>query len=100
MARVILSTTTVTSIVGSDIDILTYYDGSLPDINLAFLGSESGSRGGTAYVEGDGVVDYNELGVSSLFVYLDESTGDVYIDSVDSSNYSIDAQTGQLQYTT
>lgn len=99
---VILSTLTNTTRIDSDIEIYTYYQpfSELPDIIQAFIAESPASLSGVGYVEGEGIVEYVSGGASGLTIYINESTGEVSIDSSDATSYSIDSATGQLQYTT
>ena len=94
---VILNTSTTFTKVGSDISIYTeYVDPETGSIISVFIADETGSLLSVPYVEGEGVAN---ISGSSLDIYLDPQTGNVYIDSDDANSYSIDPQTGQLQYT-
>lgn len=100
----VIPSSTVTSIVGTDITILTRYREEsdvniLPDTILAFITNQTASYDGVSHVEGELIIEMknNPLQID----YSIDSDGNliVFSNQGDESNYSIDNQTGQLVYT-
>lgn len=93
--KVTLDTITTAATIGSNMLLRTSYFLITPI--LAFIASVVGSLNGIRYTEGDGIIaNYGDDDVS---FYL---TGEGYLIATgsDAGKFSVDPDTGQLQYTT
>jgi hypothetical protein len=93
-----LNVSTITTIIGSDLTINTFYvSGSPPDILSSQVTNTTGSLSGVSFVEGELLIE-SKIGTTSLSFFLNPD-GTFSIDSTDSANYSINSD-GELIYTT
>ena len=99
----VITSSTVTSIVGSDISIITSYrevtdTNILPDTISAFIGDKVATFDGISYIEGELIIQMknNPLQID----YSIDANGNlvVFSNQGDENKYSIDSNTGQLIY--
>lgn len=99
----VITSSTVTSIVGSDISIITSYREAtdtniLPDTISAFIGDKVATFDGTNYKEGELIIQMKNN--PTQIDYSIDANGNliVFSNQGDENKYSIDNNTGQLRY--
>jgi len=91
----IISTSTDVTVIGTDIEIYTFYNQPPPVVTSAFISQLVQLVGGISFVEGEGGINKT----STPPVFYVNSDGDLVIQASDALSYGIDILTGQLQYT-
>lgn len=89
-----ISTFTVATAIINAISIITYYFDNIGSVLSAFISSNVRTVQGINFIEGEGGI----ITVDNTTDFYLDSNGNLIVDGPNAANYSLDQQTGQLQY--